>query len=77
MSQNLRVALWMPTANPVGGSNVINNIGPPTANKRIPSAFAAMTGGGGGGGGIGEAPIDGEAYVRIDGYWVQLDGGTF
>jgi len=76
MSQNLRVALWMPTANPVGGGNVINNIGPSSANKRIPSAFSVVSGGGGGGG-IGEAPIDGEAYVRIDGYWVQLDGGTF
>jgi hypothetical protein len=77
MSQNLRVALWVPAANPVGGNNAIRNIAPPSANKRIPSEFVVLSGGSGGSGGIEEAPFDGEAYVRIDGYWVQLDGGTF
>jgi hypothetical protein len=77
MSQNLRVALWVPVVNPVGGNNAIRNTAPPSVNKRIPSEFTLLTGGGTGGGGIEEAPLDGDAYVRVDGYWVVLDGGTF
>jgi hypothetical protein len=74
MSQNLRLALWVPQANPAAVGNAILTTAASTANKRIASQFAAA---GSGGGGIAEAPLDGDSYVRADGVWVKLDGGTF
>ena len=80
MSQNARVALWVPTADPPDALNdgiLTNDL--PDSIKAIPTRFAAG-GGGGGGGGIGEAPINGKPYVRQDESWVEfsvIDGGTF
>ena len=76
MSQNARVALWIPTVDPdeIGDSIVTTN--PPTAEKVITTKFQ-LGGSGGGGGGIPEAPSDGTPYVRQDADWVQLDGGEY
>jgi hypothetical protein len=49
MSQNLRVALWVPNVDPAAIGNAVLTSGNPTANKRIPSAFGAAGGGSGGG----------------------------
>jgi hypothetical protein len=79
MSQNARVALWVPTDDPPdAAADVIVTNDLPDAIKVIPTLFAA--GGSGGGGGIPEAPINGKPYVRQDGGWVDystIDGGTF
>lgn len=75
MSQNLRVALWVPNVDPAAIGNAIRTTAAPSANKRILSEFAV--GGSGGSGTVGEAPLDGDSYVRADGDWVKLDGGTF
>jgi hypothetical protein len=48
MSQNLRVALWVPNVDPASIGNAIRTTDVPSANKVIPSEFAA----GGGGGGV-------------------------
>jgi hypothetical protein len=72
MSQNLRVALWVPNVDPAAIGNAIRTTAAPSANKRILSEFAV-----GGGGTVSEAPLDGDSYVRADGVWVKLDGGTF
>jgi len=40
MSQNLRVALWVPQNNPTAVGDNIRTLAPPTANRRVPSAFA-------------------------------------
>ena len=48
MSQNLRVALWVPNVDPANIGNAIRTIDVPSANKRIPSEFSA----GGAGGGV-------------------------
>lgn len=80
MSQNARVALWVPTGTPPDPTNdgiVTNDL--PDSIKAIPTRFVAA-GGGSGGGGISEAPINGKPYVRQDGAWVDfstIDGGTF
>lgn len=47
MSQNLRVALWVPNVDPAAIGNAIRTTAPPTANKRIPSEFAEAAGGSG------------------------------
>jgi hypothetical protein len=75
MSQNLRVALWVPNADPAAIGNTIHTTSAPSIHKRILSEFAA--GGGGGTGDVSEAPLDGKTYVRADGIWEPLDGGTF
>ena len=81
MSQNARVALWIPTATPPDASgDVVKTNGLPDSIGRIPTLFGLAGTGGGSGGGIPEAPSDGKAYVRQDGGWVMLDpidGGTF
>lgn len=79
MSQALRVALWVPTADPpdIGDGVVTTNVS--NAVKAIATKFL-LGGGSGGGGGIGEAPSDGTPYTRQDGGWVPLnplDGGVF
>jgi hypothetical protein len=74
MSQNLRVALWVPIANPGAVGNLIKTTNVPTVNKRVPSAFAADIGGGSGGG-IEEAPINGSPYSRKDAGWVLAGSG--
>ena len=76
MSQNLRVALWVPNADPGAIGNSIRTLAAPSANKRIQSEFAVIEGGGGSGP-VEEAPLDGKIYVRQTGIWVELDGGTF
>jgi hypothetical protein len=48
MSQNLRLALWVPNVDPASIGNAIRTTDAPTVNKRIPSEFAA----GGGGSGV-------------------------
>lgn len=69
MSQNARVALWVPTATPPdAASDIIQTNGLPDSIKRIPTLFA-LAGTGGGGGGIPEAPIDGEQYARKNATW--------
>jgi len=50
MSQNLRVATWVPVVDPDAIGNAIHTSAMPTANKRIPSEFAIISGGGGSGG---------------------------
>jgi len=76
MSQNLRVALWVPQIDPTVVGEAIRTKAAPSANKRIASEFAVISGGSGSGG-IEEAPLDGKVYVRQTGLWVELDGGTF
>lgn len=76
MSQNLRLALWVPQADPADIGDGIRSTAISSANKRIPSEFAVIEGGGGAGG-VEEAPLDGRVYVRQTGIWVELDGGTF
>ena len=48
MSQNLRVALWVPMLDPAAIGNAIKTTGAPSANKRIPSIFGEAGGTGGG-----------------------------
>lgn len=49
MSQNLRVALWVPQADPANIGYGIRTNNFPTAHDNIPTEFAAAGGGGGGG----------------------------
>lgn len=49
MSQNLRLALWVPMVDPAAIGNIIKTVNPPTANKRVPSTFVAEAGGAGSG----------------------------
>jgi hypothetical protein len=75
MSQNLRVATFVPIADPAAIGNLIKTTAGPTANRRLASAFAADISGSGGGGGIEEAPIDSVAYARKNAGWVPEVGG--
>ena len=50
MSQNLRVALWVPMVDPAAIGNAVTTTAAPTVNKRIASQFAAAGSGGSGGG---------------------------
>ena len=78
MSQNARVALWVPTDDPPDAAgDVIATNDLPDSIKAIPTRFAT---GGGGGGGISEAPVNGKPYVRQNADWNDfsvIDGGTF
>lgn len=47
MSQNLRVALWVPNVDPGSIGNAIRTVDVPTPNKRIPSEFSSAGGTGG------------------------------
>ena len=79
MTQALRVALWVPTVDPVEVGDGVVTTNPPDANKKISTKFL-LGGGGSGGGGVGEAPSDGKPYMRQDGAWVTadvIDGGVF
>jgi hypothetical protein len=62
MSQNLRVALWVPNVDPAAIGNAVLTAAVPTANKRIPSVFAA---GGGGGGGTVDFATDAEVAAGV------------
>jgi len=70
MSQNLRVALWVPQVDPANIGNAVRTTAAPTVNKRIMSEFSTP-------GGVDDAPDNGEAYVRQNRAWQPLDGGTF
>src|SRR5262245_16689221 len=73
MSQNARVALWVPpgtTGLDVGDGVAATAL--PDSISRIPTAFSAMSGGSGGGGDVPEAPITGEYFARKDGGWVSF-----
>ena len=74
MTQNARVARWIPTVDPdeIGDGIVTTN--PPTANKTIDTKF--LLGGGGGGGGVPEAPSDGVQYGRKDAAWTPVIAGA-
>jgi len=48
MSQNLRVALWVPMTDPAAIGNAVKTTAVPTANKRIASIFGDAGGSGGG-----------------------------
>jgi hypothetical protein len=73
MSQNARVALWVPNTTPAVGDGV-KGTSLPDSIKRIATQFAAF-GSGGGGGGIEEAPIDSQTYGRRNAAWVVVTGG--
>lgn len=80
MSQNARVALWVPTTDSVDVGDGVGATDLPDSIKRIPTAFTPVGGGSGGGGGIPEAPSNGKPYVRQDAGWADfstIDGGTF
>jgi hypothetical protein len=75
MSQNARVALWVPTTTPPHSSNdAITTTGLPDSISKIPTQFT-LPGGGGSGGGIPEAPTDGEIYGRQNAGWVVVPSG--
>jgi len=70
MSQNARVALWVPTDDAsldVGDGVAATAL--PDSIKRIPTAFATS---GGAGGGVPEAPADGKYYARKDTGWASF-----
>jgi len=46
MSQNLRLALWVPNVDPLSIGNAIRTTAFPTANKVIPSEFSSAGGSG-------------------------------
>jgi hypothetical protein len=78
MTQCLRVARFVPVADPADIGDGVVTVNPPTANKSIDTMF--QLGGSGGGGGVSEAPSDGKPYVRQNAAWVvfdKIDGGTF
>ena len=58
MTQALRVALWVPTVDPVEIGDGVITTNPPNAQKALTTKFQ-LAGGGSGGGGIPEAPSDG------------------
>jgi hypothetical protein len=77
MSQALRVALWIPTADPPDvGDNVVT-IGPTSAQKAVATKFALAPSASAS---ISEAPADGTPYARQDAGWVPInpiDAGVF
>lgn len=79
MTQNARVARWVPTVDPAEVGDGVITTNPPTAGKSLTTKFQ-LAGSGGGGGGISEAPSDGTPYARQDGAWVSMaiiDAGGF
>jgi hypothetical protein len=69
MTQNARVALWVPTEAPpdVSGDGILTNSSPDAIDV-IATRFAV----GGGSGGVEEAPVDGIKYARKDADWVTI-----
>jgi hypothetical protein len=79
MTQNARVARWVPVADPAEVGDGVVTTNPPTTGKSLTTKFL-LGGGSGGGGGIAEAPSDGTPYARQDGGWVSMaiiDAGGF
>jgi hypothetical protein len=76
MSQNARVALWVPTTTPPNSTNdVVVSKSLPNAISAIATAFE-LKASGGSGGGIEEAPVDGQQYARQDAGWSVVVGGS-
>ena len=75
MTQALRVATWVPTADPAEIGDAVQTTNAPDANKKITTRFQLL-GGGSGGGGIPEAPSDGTIYGRQNAGWVPAGGGV-
>jgi len=69
MSQNLRNALWVPTAAPTAIGDNIVSIAAPTSSGSIATQFSLA-----GGTSIGDAPSDGQQYGRRNGAWTVIYG---
>jgi hypothetical protein len=79
MTQNARVARWVPVADPAEIGDGVVTTNPPTAGKSISTKFQ-LAGSGSGGGTFPEAPSDGTPYARQDAGWVSIaiiDAGGF
>ena len=75
MSQNARVALWVPTtAPPQSANDIVVTKSLPDAISTIQTAFE-LKASGGSGGGIEEAPTDGEIYGRQNAGWTVVPSG--
>jgi hypothetical protein len=73
MTQNLRLATFIPTTDDADAGEGVIATGPSSTGKVIPTVFAAASGGGGGGG-IPEAPIDSTTYARKSANWTPAVG---
>lgn len=71
MTQNARLALYIPTTDDADPAEVVTATGVSGAGKVIPTAFNKPSGG------LGEAPMDGRQYARKDAAWdvVAPSGG--
>ena len=73
MSQNLRLATWVPIVDPAAIGNAIRTASASSANKRIMSEFAAAASGGGGSSvSISDAPPPTPSHGDL---WWESDGG--
>ena len=66
MSQNARLALYIPTGSDADPGEIIEIRGTAPIGKPLPTRFFAQAGSAGG---IGEAPVDGKAYARQSADW--------
>jgi len=66
MTQNARVALFIPTTDDSDPGEIIEARGTPSAQKVIPTRFFAQAGSSGS---VGEAPVDGKFYARQNADW--------
>jgi hypothetical protein len=67
MTQNRRLAAWLPTSNDADPGEIVEVRGTSGAGKVIPTAFRLPPGAGAG---INEAPIDDLYYARVNGDWL-------
>jgi len=68
MTQNARVALFIPTTDDSDPGEIVEARGAPSAQKVIPTRFSAQSGSGGS---VGEAPVDGKFYARSNADWTR------
>ena len=66
MSQNARVALFIPTTADADPGEIIEIRGTAAVGRPLPTRFFAQAGSAGG---IGEAPVDGKFYTRQNADW--------
>jgi hypothetical protein len=66
MTQNLRLANWLPTTDTADPGEIVEVRGVSGAGKIIPTRFFAQAGSSGS---VGEAPTDGKFYARSNADW--------
>jgi ABC-type phosphonate transport system ATPase subunit len=77
MSQNVRLAMWLPTTDDADPGEVVEVVGASGSGKVIPTRFHATAT-------LSDAPADSVQYGRYNNTWTPVatlpavfDGGTF